>query len=90
MKRSMMWPAAVLAIGVALGYAAATGKFNMDRLTAVQPKAEEKAAQPKPADSPYKFERGYPAAGTADRVHDASDLRRAIEPSSSTPPSNLM
>ena len=29
--------------------------------------------------SPYKFERGYPAAGTAERVHDASDMRRAIE-----------
>jgi hypothetical protein len=29
--------------------------------------------------SPYTFERGYPAVGTADRVDDASDLRRAIE-----------
>jgi len=36
-------------------------------------------AQSKPSDSPYKFERGYPAPGTAERVYDASDLRRAVE-----------
>ena len=29
--------------------------------------------------SPYKFEGGYPAAGTAERAFDASDLRRAVE-----------
>ena len=28
---------------------------------------------------PYKFARGFPAAGTAERAYDASDLRRAIE-----------
>jgi hypothetical protein len=31
------------------------------------------------ADSPLQFERGYPVAGTAQNVYDASDLRRAIE-----------
>jgi hypothetical protein len=31
------------------------------------------------ADSPYQFERGYPAAGTAERAYDAADLRRAVE-----------
>jgi hypothetical protein len=36
-------------------------------------------ARAQPADSPYKFERGYPAAGTAERGYDAADLRRAIE-----------
>jgi hypothetical protein len=36
-------------------------------------------AHAQPADSSYKFERGYPVAGTAERVHDASDMRRAIE-----------
>ena len=30
-------------------------------------------------DSPYKFERGFPAAGTAENAYDAADLRRAIE-----------
>jgi arylsulfatase A-like enzyme len=36
--------AAVLAVGGLLGWLAASGTFNMDRLTAAQPKAEEKAA----------------------------------------------
>jgi hypothetical protein len=31
------------------------------------------------AQSPYKFEGGYPVAGTAERAYDAADLRRAIE-----------
>ena len=31
------------------------------------------------ADSRYKFERGFPAAGTAEKAYDAADLRRAIE-----------
>ncbi len=31
------------------------------------------------ANSQYKFERGFPAAGTAERAFDAIDLRRAIE-----------
>ena len=31
------------------------------------------------ADSPYKFERGFPAAGTAEKAYDAADLRRAVE-----------
>jgi len=30
-------------------------------------------------DSPYIFERGFPAAGTAERAYAAADLRRAIE-----------
>lgn len=30
-------------------------------------------------DPPYKFERGFPAVGTAEKAYDASDLRRAIE-----------
>ena len=37
------------------------------------------AAYAQVADSPYKFERGFPAAGTAEKACDASDLRRAIE-----------
>ena len=36
--------AAVLAVGGLLGWLAAPGKFNPDRLTAAQPKAEAKAA----------------------------------------------
>jgi hypothetical protein len=32
-----------------------------------------------PTHSPYKFEHGFPAAGTAERAYDADDLRRAIE-----------
>jgi len=32
-----------------------------------------------PNKSPYKFEGGYPAAGTSKLAYDASDLRRAIE-----------
>jgi len=31
------------------------------------------------AGSPYKFERGFPTAGTVEAAYDASDLRRAIE-----------
>jgi hypothetical protein len=31
------------------------------------------------AASPYKFECGFPAAGTAERAYDTADLRRAIE-----------
>jgi hypothetical protein len=31
------------------------------------------------AESPLQFERGFPVAGTAEKVYDASDLRRAIE-----------
>ncbi len=31
------------------------------------------------AESPLQFERGFPTAGTAEKAHDASDLRRAIE-----------
>ncbi len=31
------------------------------------------------AEPPLQFERGYPVAGTAQNVYDASDLRRAIE-----------
>ena len=38
------------AVGVALGYFAATGAFNGERLTAAQPKGEEKA-------EPYKLDR---------------------------------
>ena len=30
-------------------------------------------------ESPYKFERGYPVAGTAEKAYDATDLHRAIE-----------
>jgi len=37
------------------------------------------AAYAQVADSPYKFERGFPAAGTAEKAYDAADLRRAIE-----------
>lgn len=37
------------------------------------------SAQAQIVPSSYKFERGYPAAGTVERVHDASALRRAIE-----------
>jgi len=37
------------------------------------------SAQSQTAQSPYRFELGYPVAGTVDRVHDASALRRAIE-----------
>ena len=33
----------------------------------------------KAAGSTYKFERGFPAAGTVENAYDASDLRRAIE-----------
>ena len=29
--------------------------------------------------SPYKFERGYPALGTADRAYNDTDLGRAVE-----------
>ncbi len=31
------------------------------------------------AESPLQFERGFPAAGTAEKAYDAADLRRAIE-----------
>ena len=31
------------------------------------------------ANSPYKFERGYPAAATAERAYNDTDLARAIE-----------
>ena len=31
------------------------------------------------AESPLQFERGFPVAGTAEKAHAASDLRRAIE-----------
>ncbi len=31
------------------------------------------------AESPLQFERGFPTAGTIEKVYDASDLRRAIE-----------
>ncbi len=31
------------------------------------------------AESPLQFERGFPTAGTAEKAHAASDLRRAIE-----------
>lgn len=31
------------------------------------------------ADSPYRFERGYPIGATAERAYDAVDLRRAVE-----------
>ncbi len=31
------------------------------------------------AASQYKFERGFPATGTAEKAYDAADLRRAIE-----------
>jgi len=31
------------------------------------------------ADSPYKFDRGFPATGTAEKAYEAADLRRAIE-----------
>jgi hypothetical protein len=31
------------------------------------------------ADSPYEFERGFPAADTAEKAYAAADLRRAIE-----------
>lgn len=37
------------------------------------------AACAQTADPPYRFERGFPAAGTAARAYDASDLRRAVE-----------
>ena len=37
------------------------------------------AACAQAADPPYQFERGFPAAGTAARAYDASDLRRAVE-----------
>jgi len=37
------------------------------------------AAHAQAAESLYMFERGYPAAGTAERAYNASDLRRAIE-----------
>lgn len=37
------------------------------------------AACAQAAEPPYRFERGFPAAGTAARAYDASDLRRAIE-----------
>jgi len=35
--------------------------------------------QAQTTDSPSQFERGYPTAVTAEKAHDASDLRRAIE-----------
>ena len=31
------------------------------------------------AERPLQFERGFPATGTAEKAHDAADLRRAIE-----------
>jgi hypothetical protein len=37
------------------------------------------AAHAQTAETPYKFERGYPAADSVKRAFDASDLRRAIE-----------
>ncbi len=37
------------------------------------------AARAQVAESPYQFERGFPAAGTAEKAYDAADLRRAIE-----------
>ncbi len=37
------------------------------------------AAHAQTAESPLQFERGFPTAGTAEKAHDASDLRRAIE-----------
>ena len=37
------------------------------------------SAHAQSAESPLQFERGYPVAGTAQNVYDASDLRRAIE-----------
>jgi len=43
------------------------------------------AADAQTAESPYKFERGYPAADTAKRAYDAADLRRAIEASRPRP-----
>ena len=37
------------------------------------------SAHAQAAASRYKFERGFPAAGTAEKAYDAADLRRAIE-----------
>jgi hypothetical protein len=39
----------------------------------------ETTAQAQTAESPLQFERGYPSAITAEKAHDAADLRRAIE-----------
>lgn len=58
------------------GYAVAQSNLNSNTSSALVANATSSSAS---ADSPYKFERGYPAAGTAERAYNDTDLGRAIE-----------
>src|SRR5690349_3732899 len=66
-------------VGAALGYAAATGRLNAERLTAAQPKVEDKAAPTKA--EPYKIDRtSLPIAEPKLPFSDVLDARDAKAP----------
>jgi hypothetical protein len=57
------------------GYAVAQNNSNSNMTSAPVTNTSSSTQ----ANSPYKFERGYPAPGTAERAYNDSDLARAIE-----------